>query len=103
MKLIDYIVNVFVMADDFCKTYFPDRSLRASGPLPKLADSEVITMELVGEYMGFDTDQRIYQYFDSHWRALFNRIIRKILSHTVCVVLNIKMNIDPLKLRLLVN
>lgn len=74
MKLSDYIVNVFVMADDFCKTYFPDRSMRASGPPPKLADSEVITMELVGEYMGYDTDQRIYQYFDHHWRALFPKL-----------------------------
>jgi len=34
---------------------------------------------------------------------LMNRIIRKILSHTVGVLLNIKMNIEPLKLRLLVN
>ena len=74
MKLIDYIVNVFVMADDFCKTYFPDRSLRTRGPSPKLADSEVITMELVGEYMGFDTDERIYQYFDRHWRELFPKL-----------------------------
>jgi hypothetical protein len=31
------------------------------------------------------------------------RIIRKILSHTVGVLLNMRMNIEPLKLRLLVN
>jgi hypothetical protein len=74
MELSDYIVNVFVMADDFCKTYFPDHLLRARGPLPKLADSEVITMELVGEYLGFNTDERIYQYFDRHWRALFPKL-----------------------------
>jgi IS5 family transposase len=74
MKLSDYIVNVFVMADDFCKHYFPARSLRARGPLPRLADSEVITMELVGEYLGFDTDERIYQYFDRHWQSFFPRL-----------------------------
>lgn len=74
MKLSDYIVNVFVMADDFCRTYFPARSLRARGPLPSLADSEVITMELVGEYLGFDTDERIYQYFDRHWRPWFPKL-----------------------------
>jgi IS5 family transposase len=71
MKLIDYIVNVFVMVDDFCKIYYPARKLRARGPLPKLADSEAITMEIVGEYLGFDTDEGIYKYFDRHWRALF--------------------------------
>jgi len=34
---------------------------------------------------------------------LMNRIIRKILSHTISILMNIKMNIEPLKLRLLVN
>ncbi|MHC4087299.1 MAG: hypothetical protein ACYSU3_06960 [Planctomycetota bacterium] len=57
MNLIDYIVNIFVMADDFCKIYFPARKLRSRGPLPKLADSEVIAMELVGEYLGLRTDE----------------------------------------------
>ena len=71
MNLIDYIVQVFVMADDFCKIYYPARKLRARGPLPKLSDSEVITMEVVGEYLGFHTDKAIYQYFTRHWKHLF--------------------------------
>jgi len=71
MELIDYIVTVFVMVDDFCKIYFPARKLRARGPLPKLADSEVITMELVGEYLGLHTDEQIFHYFNRHWRQLF--------------------------------
>ena len=71
MNLIDYIVNVFVMADDFCKIYFPARKLRSRGPLPKLADSEVITMELVGEYLGLGTDEGIHRYFCRHWQHLF--------------------------------
>ena len=71
MELTDYIVNVFVMVDDFCKIYYPARKLRHRGPQPKLADSEVITMELVGEYLGFDTDEGIYRYFARHWHQLF--------------------------------
>jgi len=71
MKLIDYIVNVFVMVDDFCKIHYPPRKLRQRGPVPKLADSEVITMEIVGEYLGFDTDESIYNYFFRHWNFLF--------------------------------
>jgi IS5 family transposase len=71
MKLIDYIITVFVMADDFCKIYFPERKIRARGPLPKLADSEVITMELVGEYLGLKTDESIYNYFSRHCNDLF--------------------------------
>lgn len=71
MELIDYIVNVFVMVDDFCEIYYPSRKLRARGPLPKLADSEAITMEIVGEYLGFNTDESIYDYFSRHWYDLF--------------------------------
>jgi IS5 family transposase len=71
MNLIDYIVNVFVMADDFCKIYYPARKLRTRGTLPKLADSEVITMELVGEYLSLDNDEAIYNYFMRHWKYLF--------------------------------
>ena len=71
MKLIDYIVTVFVMVDDFCKIYYPPRKLRQRGPIPKLADSEAITMEIVGEYLGFNTDEGIYEYFSRHWNSLF--------------------------------
>jgi hypothetical protein len=71
MKLIDYIVTVFVMVDDFCKIYYPPRKLRQRGPIPKLADSEATTMEIVGEYLGFDTDEGIYDYFYRHWNFLF--------------------------------
>ena len=74
MKLVDYIVQVFVMADDFCKIYYPARKLRTRGPLPKLADSEVITMELIGEFLGLHTDEAIYNYFAGYWRHLFPRL-----------------------------
>jgi hypothetical protein len=74
MKLTEFIINVFVMVDDFSKIYFPPQKLRARGPAPKLADSEVITMELVGEYLGFSTDGGIYDYFRRHWDHLFPNI-----------------------------
>ena len=66
MNSVDYIVTVFVMADDFCRIYYPARKIRSRGPLPKLADSEIITMEVVGEYLGLHTDEAIYQYFIRH-------------------------------------
>ena len=34
MKLIEFIINVFVMVDDFCRIYFPPHKLRARG-LPR--------------------------------------------------------------------
>jgi hypothetical protein len=66
MKLADYIVTVLVMVDDFFKIYYRPRKLRTRGPIPKPADSEAITMEVVGEYLGFDTHEDIYDYFSGH-------------------------------------
>lgn len=70
MELIHFIVTTFVIVDDFCKT-IPARTLRTRGRLPQLADSEVITMEIVGEYLGYANDKAIYKYFKRHWNYLF--------------------------------
>jgi hypothetical protein len=48
-----------------------ERPLRKCGYSPKLSDSEVITMEIVGEFMGKDQDKSMWQYFQSHWKAWF--------------------------------
>lgn len=45
--------------------------LRERGFAPALSDAEVITMEVVGEFQGIDTDQGIWLYFRSHWREHF--------------------------------
>jgi hypothetical protein len=39
------------------------RRLRRRGPAPTLADSEVLTMEVVGEFLGLDQDVAIDHYF----------------------------------------
>jgi hypothetical protein len=39
--------------------------------MPGLADSEVITMEIVGEFLGIDCEKAIWQYFKNHWLCLF--------------------------------
>lgn len=71
MRIIDFIVTIFTLVDDFCQRYFPIRALRKRGFMPKLVDSEVITMEIVGEYLGYHEDKRIYEYFKEHWTGLF--------------------------------
>jgi hypothetical protein len=38
-----------------------------SAAQPTLADSEVLTIECVGEFLGIDTDSGLYQYFGRHW------------------------------------
>jgi hypothetical protein len=36
-----------------------------------LSDSEVITLEIVGEMLGHDGDEAIWTYFKRHWAAWF--------------------------------
>ena len=74
MNIYDFIVTVFVTVDDFIQRFYPVRRLRQRGFWPRISDSEVITMEVVGEYLGFDTDKGIYQYFKRHWQGCFPRL-----------------------------
>ena len=39
--------------------------------MPKLSDAELITMEIVGEFMGKDQDKGIWRYFRNHWHHWF--------------------------------
>jgi hypothetical protein len=48
--------------------------VRTRGPAPALADSAVLTMEVVGEFLGYDQDTAIYDYFRRHHAALFPRL-----------------------------
>src|SRR5919112_957207 len=67
MDLSTFIVCVFCLIDDLLQ----GERLRQRGPAPKLSDSEVLTMEVVGEFLGLDTDKAIYLYFKRHYPHYF--------------------------------
>lgn len=71
MNLNTFIVNVFCETDDFMKKFFPNRTLRTRGPMPQMADSEILTMEIVGEILGFDTDKDIFGFFRDFYAHYF--------------------------------
>ena len=53
--------------------------IRQRGPKPKLSDSEVLTIEVVGEFLNIDTDQELYTYFQHNyreWVAAWNTVHR---------------------------
>lgn len=75
MSLTDYIITVFCLVDDLLIEMHKDGSkLRRRGPAPELADSEVLTIELVGEFLGFDQERTIYRYFRRHFAAFFPQL-----------------------------
>jgi hypothetical protein len=75
MSLQDLLLVVFCLVDDHLKALGLS-SPRQRGPDPELADSEVITIELVGEYIGLDRDVRLFWHFRQHHRADFPALAR---------------------------
>jgi hypothetical protein len=69
MDLTTFLVTVFCLIDDWLAGQ--GERLRQRGPQPTLADSEVLTIECVGEFLGIDTDSGLYAYFRRHWADWF--------------------------------
>ncbi len=67
MDLSTFIISVFCLIDDRLK----GRRIRQRGPAPKLSDAEVLTIEVVGEFLGLDTDKGIHLFFRRHYAEWF--------------------------------
>ena len=74
MDLETFIVAVFCLVDDFVRELCRGRKLRQRGPAPVLADGEVLTVEIVGEFLGLDADHGLHAYFRRHFGHLFPRL-----------------------------
>jgi len=70
MSVEDFIIYVYYCVEDICQIILK-QPLRSRGFQPKLSDAEVITMEMVGEFMGKDQDKSIWRYFHNHWYSWF--------------------------------
>jgi hypothetical protein len=79
MTFEDYLLHLFYLVDselEALKSELNLPRLRARGPEPVLHDSEVITMELAGEFKGIDTDEGIYAFFRRYHRGEFPKLAR---------------------------
>jgi hypothetical protein len=70
MDLTTLIITVFCITHDWLN----NQRLRQRGPRPTLHDSEVLTMEIVGEFLGYDEEEAIYDYFRRHWAHFFPQL-----------------------------
>ena len=73
MELNTFIVAVFCLIDDRIKDL---GHLRGRGPTPTLCDSEVLTIEVVGEFLGMDEDTELFAYFRRHYAHFFPNLLR---------------------------
>ncbi len=74
MDLESFTIAVLCLIEDLLAEGRDDpawRRVRRRGPAPVLADSEVVTLEVVGEFLGYDQDAAIYQYFRRHHPGWF--------------------------------
>ena len=71
MDLNTFIIAVFCLIDDRLK----ERRIRSRGPTPTLCDSEVLTIEVVGEFLGLDEDTHLFAYFRRHHAPYFPNLM----------------------------
>lgn len=79
MDLETFMIAVYCLIDELLAELHADpdwRRVRTRGPAPILADAEVLTLEVVGEFLGYDQDVAIYDYFRRHHAALFPALPR---------------------------
>ena len=71
MPLDEFIITVFCWVE----TAFVDATagvkLRSRRLASRLSDGEAITLEIVGEALGYDGDEAIWSDFKRHWAAWF--------------------------------
>jgi hypothetical protein len=80
MDLNTFITAVFCLVDDWFQEQEPPRR---RGPAPELSDSEVLTIEIVGEFLGIDAEKGLYTYFRRHygeWFPALKRVHRTTLT-----------------------
>jgi hypothetical protein len=66
----EFIIHVYCLVVQYFQQRFPT-PLRHAGFAPALSDEEALTIELVGDFLGMETDKHIYRYFRKHYQTWF--------------------------------
>jgi hypothetical protein len=71
MPLEEFIITVFCWVEVQVAQVLQRMKLRQRGYAPRLSDTDVITMEIVGAVLGYEGDEAIWEYFRRHWLTWF--------------------------------
>jgi hypothetical protein len=77
MDITTFMIAVFCLIDD----YLAFQRLRKRGPQPTLRDREVLTIEVVGEFLRLDTESNLFAHFCRYYADWFPGL-RKITRTT---------------------
>lgn len=75
MSLDDFILTCFCWIDDVLPSVMKGKKLRSSGPQPTMSDSEGITIEMVGTYLGLSQDQGLVELFGRYYSHFFPALL----------------------------
>ena len=72
-KVEDFVITIYCLIEDelypaFCQQHGLPR--RAGFP-PALSDSECLTVELVGQYLGYTSQKQLYEQMHDRWGPWF--------------------------------
>lgn len=71
MDRYDFIITVYCMVCSYTQILKQQFKIRRGGFAPALSDEEVMTLEICGEYFKLNSDEQIFDYFQSHYQADF--------------------------------
>lgn len=76
MTVEDLFIVIYVYVDDFFKLYYQSSNIfrRSNCPPPEFTDSEVITVQMLGELLSVDSQRAWLNLVRKNWIALFPRI-----------------------------
>jgi hypothetical protein len=78
VDLESFTIAVYCLIDELLAELHADpdwERVRTRGPAPTLAASEVLTMEVVGEFLGYDQDIALFRYFCRHHPGWFPALL----------------------------
>jgi hypothetical protein len=71
MPIEEFIISVYCCVENLFNEACKNLKLRQRGFDPKFTDIEVVTIEIIGEFLGLETDKQIWEYFKRHWNHWF--------------------------------
>lgn len=73
MSIYEFIISVYLLIDS-CYSLIVTKPLRTRGFPPALTDIEIITIQIVGEFLGLDSDKNIWKYFKHNYLDWFPKL-----------------------------
>lgn len=77
VQLDTFLIALYVIVDDLYKLCCLPRLRRKPGPAPALSDSEVLTLTVAQQLLGFDTERAFLSFADGNLRHLFPRLLHQ--------------------------